>query len=141
MSSSDQIEDTYLEDADLPAGMQELRKLIGLPALIVLVKHYGGLELKVPQRFDPDSHLVRLIGEEPTLAMINRYCGDKVYISKLDMVLRLQRNIEIAQRLEAGQSARRLARIYNLSERQIWKIVKRPETLRAPRPEQNDLFN
>jgi len=128
-------------EEDLPAGLQELRELIGLPATLTLVEHYGGIHVKVPSRYFDTNELVRVVGHKATSLLVRRYGGTTLYIAKADGVLRALRNMEIAARFDGGARAHRLAREFGLSERQIWKILNRPETLRGPRPEQPGLFD
>jgi hypothetical protein len=129
-----------IHNEDLPAGLQELREMIGTTNTLNLVKHYGGLYLKVPSHFNDSHQLVGIIGAAATLELIKRYAGTTVYIATAHTLLRVMRNIEISHRFESGESASKLARIYKMSERNIWNILKRPETLRQARPKQRSLF-
>lgn len=129
-----------IHNEDLPAGLQELREMIGITNTLNLVKHYGGLHLKVPSHFNDGHQLVGIIGAAATVELVRQYAGTTVYIAKADTMLRVIRNIEISHRFEGGESASKLARIYKMSERHIWNILKRPETLRQARPEQETLF-
>lgn len=130
------METDNLIDDDLPAFILELKTLIGLPAALKLCENFGGTHLRIPQAFDPDYILCRLLGAQSSLAMIQRYGGSHLYIAKVDAPLRIQRNIEIARRFDGGTPARRLALTFHLTERQIWKILKRPETVRQDSPQQ-----
>ena len=125
---------------DLPAGLQELRELVGITKTLNLVKHYGGLHLKVPSHYNDTHQLVGIIGHEATVTLVKQYGGTTVYIAKVDTMLRIIRNIEISKRFEGGVSAPKLAREYQMSERHIWNILKRPETLRQVKPTQDTLF-
>lgn len=129
-----------IHDEDLPAGLQELRDLIGITNTLNLVKHFGGLHLKVPSHYNDTHQLVGIIGHEATVTLVRQYGGTTVYIAKVDTMLRIMRNIEISKRFEGGESATKLAREYQMSERHIWNILKRPETLRHVRPTQDSLF-
>ena len=127
------MHDDYILDEDLPQVILEMKGLIGMQKTLKLVEVYGGLHLKIPIRFNDDHPLTRLLGHHAVLKLIGRFGGDAL--------LRIQRNIEIAQRFDSGVPARTLARDYHLSERQIWTILKTPETLRRPGgPEQGALF-
>ena len=128
-------------EEDLPDGLKELRDLVGITATLKLVDHYGGIHVTVPSRYFEASPLVGIVGHRATSELVQRYGGNTLYIAKADKVLRALRNIEIATRFDAGIPAWQLAREYGLSERQIWSILTRPETLRAPRPEQPSLFD
>lgn len=126
-------------EVDLPPVLAAIRELIGTEATLRLVEHYGGLHVDVPRRFQDDHPLVRVLGHEAAAAFVQRFGGTRPYIASLKGPLRVMRNIEISRRYEGGAPVRHLAREHGLSERQIWNILKRPETLRAA-PTQDDLF-
>ncbi|KAB7624341.1 Mor transcription activator family protein [Alkalilimnicola sp. S0819] len=126
-------------DEDLPPVLAEIRDLVGTEPTLALVAHYGGTHVPVPKRFDPGHPLARVLGPEAAVHFIGRFGGTRPYIAKLELAVRALRNIEISRRYEGGSTVARLAREYHLSERQIWNILKRPETLRDA-PDQADLF-
>ena len=130
----------YILDDDLPPTLREIKDLIGLTLTLRLVDCYGGLHIKLPVRYADDHILHRLLGAQAFIKLVDRFGGDMVYVAKADSLLRIQRNIEIATRYDGGTVAHVLARDYGLSVRQVWNILKRPETLRAGNPDQASLF-
>jgi hypothetical protein len=126
---------------DLPGGLQELCDLIGITHTLTLVEHYGGLPMKIPGHYDDTHPLNALIGHKAALAMVKKYPCATLYVPKADALLRVVRNIEIARRYDGGASAPQLAREYKMSERHIWNILKRPETVRDPEMRQTCLFD
>ena len=48
----------------------------------------------------------------------------RLYIAKMDAVLRAARDAEIRKLYDSGVSAARLAQKYRLSERRVWSILK-----------------
>ena len=133
------MELTELFEQDLPEGLLEIKNLIGTTATLALVEHYGGRHIKVPSHFHDDTRLGRVVGHRSLVAMIEAYGGSTIYIGKADRAMRAVRNMEISARYEGGTTARELAGLYGLTERQIWNILCTPETLRNA-PEQNRLF-
>lgn len=127
-------------DEDLPETLAEIRDLIGTEGMLALVEHYGGCHVDVPAAWRPDHPLTRILGHEAAVAFVQRFAATRPYIANLANARRVLRNIEISRRYEGGTPVSRLAREYRLSERQIWNILKRPETLRAV-PTTGDLFD
>ena len=128
-----------IEDC-LPPSLVEINTLIGIKATLRLVEIYGGTLIELPRRYRDDHHLVRIIGHKEASILIKQYSGDRLYIPKNEQATRLMRDIEIANKYDAGYSVKKLAREYNLSERQIWNIFKRPETLQSIETKQTSLF-
>lgn len=125
---------------DLPESLQELVGLIGLPATMAIVKRWGGLRIKIPSHYHDDHAIVKVAGRTAMVKMVGAYAGCNLYIPRALRAINALRNIDIATRLEGSESAAMLALEYNLCERMIWKIVKRPEIARVPRPEQQSLL-
>lgn len=121
---------------DLPPLLTEICAAIGWKHTLVLVEAHGGTDLFVPSVFHADLPLVQLVEEEASKKLIAKYGGTKIYIARLSQAMRNIRNKQIATRLETEPAAK-LAREYQISERQIWNIAKCPHTLREMQP---DLF-
>lgn len=125
---------------DLPESLRELQQLIGLPATMAIVKRWGGLRIKIPSRYHDDHQLVKVVGHEAMVKVVDNYAGCNLYIPRALTAILAMRNVDILTRLDNEVSASTLAREYNLTERQIWKIKQRPEAARVPRPEQHRLL-
>ncbi len=108
---------------DLPGILRELVELMGLPATLKLVDHYGGVRLYVPVKYDSEHVLVRQIGAPAATILIEHYGGEEHFdIPKAERALRAVRDRRIRAEY-AFKSRRRLAREYDLTERQIGNIV------------------
>lgn len=129
-----------LHEVDLPAEMRDLVALMGLPATLLLVKRFPGLRIKVPSEYSPGLILVRAVGHDAAIKMIDHYRGCVIYVPRCLRALNALRNMQIVARMDGGESASTLALEFELSERHIWNVIKRPEALRVPRPEQPRLF-
>jgi hypothetical protein len=109
-------------DADLlPTILREMADLIGLPATLTLVRHYGGTRLWVPLTMKPDHVLARLLGFD-TAALLARHYGDTRQhfdIPRAAEALRALRNRHIRAQKALGKSRRELAREHALTERAI----------------------
>jgi hypothetical protein len=110
---------------DLPESLRDVVDLIGLPATLRLVEHYGGLiALYVPREVDPDHPLAIAIGLAAARKLAARYGADCVRnIPRCVGGLRRLRNAEIHRRRTAGESPASLARAYAITERQVWSIL------------------
>ena len=117
-------------EEDLPESVRELIELIGLPATLKLVEKYGGIYAHIPCKVGPNHTLAVDLGLDKAQILVDYYGGTYPYIPRLAEVLRHNRNREIIQKFEDGVSARRLARRYKLSIRQIWYILKQPLSMR-----------
>lgn len=123
-----------LEESDialLPPSMQWLAKTIGLPAVLKLVRQYGGgMPLYVPADFDPNHRLALLIGAEAFAALVMEYGSDKIEIAKCEVATRtlIHRAIrreyypEVGERAE-GVTENYLALKYHYTVRQIRYIL------------------
>lgn len=131
---------TAVQMEDLPPKLRELVRLIGLAPAMAIVKHWGGLRIKIPEKYHEDHALVRVAGREAMVKLVDAYAVQNLYIPRAVTAMNALRNVDIVRRLEGGASGSTLAREYGMSERQIWKIAKRPEAARVQRPEQCSLL-
>lgn len=107
---------------DLPGILQDLVELIGLPAALILVEHYGGVRLYVPVKYDPEHVLVKHIGHQAALKLIEMYGGDCFDIPKAEKAMRAVRDRKIREQYRV-KSQRQLAIEHGLTDRQIRNIV------------------
>lgn len=122
----------------LPATIQTLAGLIGLPKTLKLVDELGGTTFPVAQgktrageiRF---AALAEVVGEGAATIIAKHFASEKLYIAKCADALRLVRNAQICAEFdqistEQGSPAAvvQLALKYRLSDRQIEKILKQP---------------
>lgn len=126
---------------DLPEVLREIADLVGVPATLKLVESYGGTHLIVPSRYNPDHPLTRVVGHAASVQICQRYSGTSLYVARIKSAIKTLRDIEIASRYDGGVSVPQLAREYELSDRQIWNVLKNPNTLRAEKPRQTSLFD
>ncbi len=108
----------------LPPTLREIHDLVGRQATLALVERYGGTHVHVPRRCRDDHALTLLLGREPAARFIHHFAGIRLYVAKMDAVLRAARDAEIRRLYDSGLSAARLAQKYDLSERRIWSILK-----------------
>lgn len=107
----------------LPGVLREIAELIGLPATLLLVKHYGGIRLYVPKQFDPSHPIVKLVGHEAAVKLVDSYGGvDHFDIPKGEIAVKAARDKQIRAERAGGATHARLAVKNGLTERQIRNI-------------------
>lgn len=107
----------------LPKVLQEFVRLIGLPATMILVEHFGGLRIYIPLNPTPDHHFAQLIGFDNLVRLAQVYGReDHFELPKAERALKALRNAKI--KAEYGpKSLRQLAMEHRLTERQVTRIV------------------
>lgn len=117
-----------LKAADLPASLQVIAELIGLPDLLKVVQAWPGVRIFVPSvaKLKPDHPLVNVVGIESAKKIAKHFDGAEWAVPKAEGALILARN-RIIRRLYGPKTAAELALKYELTERQIYRIVAEPE--------------
>ncbi len=97
----------------LPAGIQEIVRLIGHGKAMALVQAFGGQELRIPRAEGSDAWaaLVEVIGEPATQALAAAMSGgEPIYIALCSAAMKADRNLRLIERynalLQAGHSGR-----------------------------------
>lgn len=112
-----------MELRDLPPVFRDVAEAIGLPAALALVERWGGVPVWVPKQVTSEHPLVELLGLEAAGKLSELYGGDYLRVPRCARAVRLARDAEIQRRYRNGQTAKKLALQYHLTERQIWNIV------------------
>ena len=119
-----------LDEADidlLPPSMQWLAKTIGLPAVLKLVRRYGGgAPIYIPVRVQPDHALLHLIGAQAFAALVSEYGGDLLEIARCEKAARVLLYRKIRGEKNATQND--LALRYGFTVRHIRVIQAGDET-------------
>ncbi len=112
-----------LDWSALPAGLRDLKGIVGPGAALALAAAYGGGSLYVPAEAGPKHRLSRLLGEETARRLCRACAGDTLKVPKPDAVLRQIRKKDILRRKKNGEPVSRLARDYNLTQRRVMQIL------------------
>lgn len=110
----------------LPPLLQDFERLIGLDATMALVRHSGGLRIYIPtpERVTRDHPFAHEIGLDNLSKLAEVYGGEAHFqLPKAERALIQVRNARIAHAFSTHKTARELAMEYNLTERQIVRIV------------------
>lgn len=108
-----------IDERLLPGVVRDLAMEIGLPATMTLVENYQGARMWVPVNYDAEHILVKLVGHEAMLKLIDIYGGEKPEIPRCVAAIRAVRDAKIRA---SDKSQRQLAFEYHLTERQIRNI-------------------
>ena len=106
--------------------IDELIALIGEEAFIKLACVFGGGNLYIGATENTVKKLTIVVGEEAAHKMIRAYSGGWIDVPKYIAAELATRNRRIAQDCDAGLSLNELARKYELSQRQICYVLKKP---------------
>lgn len=109
----------------LPDSLREIVDLIGLGATMKLVEQYGGIRVKIPESCRRNSELTKCVGIEASRKLTDVYGGDRLELPLMLKALLTIRDLEINQRLDAGESMSKLARQYHMTRRNILYIRSR----------------
>lgn len=107
----------------LPKSLSELSNYIGYETCLKLVEIAGGSKIYVAKSINPCSKLATL-GLEAVRQIVDIYGGSFINIPVASKLKKHQRNREIAE-LRKTLSVQEIAKLYQLTERQVWTILKK----------------
>ncbi len=114
----------------LPPLLQDFVEVIGLPATLKLVEHFGGVRIYVPsdpERLSADHALVRALGPGAAERLTQYSPNAEIAVPRCLAAIRRVRDAEIRRaHHEEGVTAARLARAHALTERQVYAILSLP---------------
>ncbi|WP_175992329.1 Mor transcription activator family protein [Burkholderia vietnamiensis] len=136
----------------LPEAIQTLIRVIGLSACVRLVEQLGGTTFPVALRKSRLGEiryeaLSEVVGSDAADAITKHYGGESLYIPRCVTALRELMHREIRAEFDsmtrehsAIHAVTRLAVRYRMSDRHVWRVLKRPDMTAQLQPEQDDLF-
>lgn len=113
---------------DLPESLAEVVEAIGLAATLKLIQRYGGVRIYVPQpeHITEEHDLARAIGLEAARQLASIWGGERLPVVRAAKAIRLARDRALRRDYQS-MSASQCALRYQLTERQLYEIVGRPE--------------
>ncbi|MBF0456248.1 MAG: helix-turn-helix domain-containing protein [Magnetococcales bacterium] len=114
---------------NLPMSLQDIGVEIGINATLKLSEEFGGIEICPPRdadRITEDHRISKAIGLPAAQKLVRLVGGDRFYIPKMDKIKLNVRHVEIVRRYDQGEAVRDIAQAFGLSERHIWRILKKP---------------
>lgn len=114
----------------LPPLAREMVRVMGEAATMQLMTEMGGLRLTVPgwplkrasSRFE---RLQQIVGPAAAQAFAERWGGIEVQVPKAKQAMQLVRDRALQSAYDKGARVPDLARQYQLTEGQVWRVLKR----------------
>lgn len=109
----------------LPAIVQRMVDVIGWDDAISIVMRWGGTTVFFPDSVDAamQSQISRVIGQDKAVQLGRKIGGGLVQLPRCAALLTQQRDAEIMQRRESGETVRDLALRFRLTERHVYRIL------------------
>lgn len=111
----------------MPASLDEVLEIVGEAVTLQLVNAFGGTTQRLPAKRNvvDSNEIAQVIGLENLRLLVEKLGGGRyLYIPRCADGMRLQRDRKIVE-LSRTVSVDALARRYQLSDRQIWTILKK----------------
>lgn len=107
------------------ASIDDVCACIGFSATVRLIEWYGGRNIYVPEVFDPDHPLVKLLGEPAMRALSQEFGSDTFWVpedvwGQYSQAVRVQK--AVARLLQQGARIGEVAEALNMSRRQVERI-------------------
>jgi Mor family transcriptional regulator len=109
--------------AALPETLKEMACVVTLPAALKIAERFGGTRIYLRRHPGEQCGLARLIGLRAARALGHHYAGEQVEVPRAAAVRRMFRDREIHAVRARGWAARRIAREYRLTPRQVRRIL------------------
>lgn len=108
------------------APLEELVKTLGLPAALRLVERFGGVRIYLPraENLKPGNQVAGVIGLEAARDLCALWPQERPYIPRAAQFLRDARDRALLADA-AKHTVPQLARNYELTERQVYNVLKR----------------
>ena len=107
----------------LPGTLAEMARVTTLTAALAIAERFGGTRLYLPRQPDESSELVQLIGIRHARALCSHYSGEFIEVPRAAAVRRLLRDSKMCRARERGATVRKIAREYQLTQRQARRIL------------------
>lgn len=120
----------FVEQAQeqLPVSMLRLIDVVGLPAVIALVREYGGtgVFIPLPENIHGTHRVAELIGLDNMRRLAELHGREYLEIPLCKQAMRAARNADIAAKARNGWSQAEIARHYGLTLRAVSMIINSP---------------
>jgi hypothetical protein len=107
-------------------SQQEIESVIGPEDAAKVYAAFGGFSLLVSNRGDTFNRLSAVIGTNKAIAFCDHFSGTHVYIQKQAKLTLEERNRAIIHEYDKGKSVPDLSMQYDISDRHIYSILKKP---------------
>lgn len=119
---------------ELTGQMQDIAETLGLGLVFALVEHFGGVELRVPQKLKQD-HKLMVLGEVNAQMLCDHYATDTIHVPVTLDRRQMMRKVNALQ--DRGFKRWEIARELGISQRHVRRLANK-----EPPPDDNqmDLF-
>ncbi|WP_297813672.1 hypothetical protein [uncultured Methylophaga sp.] len=118
----------------LPPVAREIAEVIGIDGLLCLVKHFGGITIRVPGQ----GELKRVLSPQQYKDFVHTFRNEKLAIPRLQARFNHIEALETNRLLEQGFTKAEVARTQNITERAVYKRQAKQRQL--DKDKQQDLF-
>lgn len=116
----------------LPKSAQKIHDRVGLDAFVRFINKWGGCHIDFPKYRESFAtsrvihELTDELGQAAAYQIAEMYMGARLHVPSCKKALQKLMEAEIKSELDKDVPAHVLARRFNLTERSIWRISKRP---------------
>ncbi len=111
-----------LEDKILTETMQSIKASIGTDGLLSLSSLYNGSKVYIPFNILTTHKIYQALGADKAQSLQKDFGGQYLYIPRVLNLRLIFRNSQIIECRKRRLSVSSIAKLFNLSERYIWKI-------------------
>ncbi|PCK30431.1 Mor transcription activator family protein [Pseudoalteromonas piscicida] len=116
------MSDLNIDLRALPAGIRQFVKVLGVEKTIQLLSEHQGQMFYIPKAANPESHFVKIFGEEMCLALAN-YAETQYQVPMLNKVLIQLRDQVIVEEVKNGVTIQALVKRFGITRQWIMKIL------------------
>ena len=129
----------FINKAHLPAAMAELLDTIGDQEGLALLEKWQGVDIYVPSKWEGvENHQIKeVIGEMAFQKLVDYYSGERIYLPKMDAVIKQLKYHAVAQLHDAGVSHRDIAMKTGYTKRWVIEVIHK---INAQNNNQSSLF-
>lgn len=105
----------------LPESLQDIAETIGLRLTLLLVREYGGTEIKFPKNPHSSHPVVIALGKDDALAICSYFGGNAFYVPHM----RPPKSVrpEVIRLQEEGKARHEIARQLGVSQRHVRRMA------------------
>jgi len=103
-------------------GLAQIVEAVGLDSALRVVAAWGGSTLYVPDKYDPDHLITRLLGEDAALKLELAYGGQTLAIPKVNLH-HIKLEVNVVKLVAKGFSTREAGNILGISKERAKQIV------------------
>ena len=104
----------------IPAALQDISEICGTRVALLIIDHFGGLDMRFPKNPPPDHPVLRALGDDDGRKVCAHFGGMIVSVPTNSAA---RRRVVIAKLRAEGAPLGRIARATGLTQRHVRRIV------------------